>query len=221
MICSEEYGGVKERQCQSAHCTQWGLLPSWTRTAPEAGWSTTFEQLGSATNEEYILHLVGSVYKGHSSVGQSRLQPVTVKHVTAKIKEGLKEHVRSHRVSQAPTRHQSTVHCTVWLWLNPHRGLKVLLHRVLVNPRAKGTGHWAGGNGCQARHTGSRAKDPTPKAVDTILRTGDRWIVMNMPYTMAALAQWMSAKWTEVGEGVRVPRNVASAYRSRTQRLMI
>ena len=110
---SAEYVGVKERQCQSIHHAWWGWFPSKSRMAPGAWWNTAFEQLGSAFNWELILHLL-ECYQGHTSIGQSRLQPDTEKHVKAEIKEDLKGQIRLHRASWAPTRDQSEVLFTIW-----------------------------------------------------------------------------------------------------------
>ena len=112
MLCSAEYAGVKERWHQSMHCVWQGW--SQTKIASEVRWNTTFEHLGHACNWELILHLVDSVYLGLTSIGQSRLQPDTMKHVVAKIKEVLMVHIRLERVPQACTRDQSEVCSIVW-----------------------------------------------------------------------------------------------------------
>ena len=120
-----------------------GRLPSQTRMAPEAGQNTAFKQIGSASNQESILCLVQSVYQGCTSIGQTDFNLIQW-NMSAEIKEDLKEHIRSHGASWAPeTRVKYTP--LLNLWLDPHRGLKALLNRVLVYPRAKG-------RGCQARN---------------------------------------------------------------------
>ena len=100
MLHSAEYAWVLRRDDVRVHIMHGdGQLPSQTRMEAEAGQNTALEQLGSASNWEFILHLVESVYQGLISIGQSRLQPGTTKHVVAQIKEDLKEHISSNGAS--------------------------------------------------------------------------------------------------------------------------
>ena len=214
MLHSTEYAGVKGRQCQSVHCAQWGWLPSWTRLVLETGWNTAFKQLGTASDWEFILHLVESVYQGCTPVGQSRLQPDTVKHVTAEIKEDLKKHIRSHRSSQAPTRDQSEIHFTVWsLARSPWRTEGATVH-------VPDQYHSWRQRSPNQRHR-SKTWRPCSKSCwhcskNQRWRNCDEW---SSCHGSTGLKNECRANWSF--EGVRVPRNVASMYRSMTQRPMI
>ena len=188
------------------------MIPLPNQNGP-TGWNTTCEQVGSASDWDFILCLMESVYQGLTSVGQSRLWPDTVKHVVAEIKEDLKEHISLHRVSQAPPETRAKYVPLPNLWLDPHRGLKALLHRVLVNSRAE-VDPRTKGRGFKARDTGPQPRDPSPRVLGPVPRIGDHGIMMNDPQAMAKLAQRMRTQWIKVGKGVRGLRDVAGAYRS-------